>query len=54
MKKSGPRLRLGATLIVVVIAAALFAVEPNLLAHGSLVTTDMGMAAFYFLTAFFY
>ncbi len=30
------------------VAAALFALEPNLLAHGSLVTTDMGMAAFFF------
>ncbi len=32
-------------------ATALFAVEPNLLAHGSLVTTDMGMALFYFAVA---
>lgn len=33
------------------VAATLFAVEPNLLAHGSLVTTDMGMALFYFAAA---
>jgi hypothetical protein len=33
------------------VAAALFALEPNLLAHGSLVTTDMGMALFYFAAA---
>jgi 4-amino-4-deoxy-L-arabinose transferase-like glycosyltransferase len=32
-------------------AVFLFAVEPNLLAHGSLITTDMGMAVFYFTGA---
>lgn len=33
------------------LALLLFAVEPNLLAHGSLVTTDLGMSAFYFAGA---
>jgi hypothetical protein len=30
------------------VAGAAFALEPNLLAHGSLITTDMGMTAFFF------
>src|SRR5258706_2652010 len=46
----GPRLALGAALA----AGALCATEPNLLAHGSLVTTDMGMTVVFFaaVTAF--
>lgn len=31
-------------------AALLFALEPNLLAHASLITTDMGMSFFFFVT----
>ena len=34
------------------LAAVLWAFEPNLLAHGSLVTTDMGAAAFFVFTLF--
>lgn len=33
-----------------VAAVSLFALEPNLLAHGSLITTDMGMTFFFFTT----
>jgi hypothetical protein len=34
------------------LAAGLWAFEPNLIAHGSLVTTDMGAAAFFVFTLF--
>jgi hypothetical protein len=34
------------------LAAVLWAFEPNLIAHGSLVTTDMGAAAFFVFTLF--
>jgi hypothetical protein len=34
------------------LAACLWAFEPNLIAHGSLVTTDMGAAAFFVFTLF--
>jgi tetratricopeptide (TPR) repeat protein len=34
-------------------ALALFVLEPNLLAHASLVTTDLGLTTFYFGTAYF-
>ena len=35
-----------------ILAALLWAFEPNLIAHGSLVTTDMGAAAFFVFTLF--
>jgi hypothetical protein len=35
-----------------VLAAGLWAFEPNLIAHGSLVTTDMGAAAFFVFTLY--
>lgn len=40
-----------ATPLAATCAVFLFAVEPNLLANGALVTTDMGMAVFYFAGA---
>lgn len=40
-----------AGLMIASAAAALFATEPNLLAHGALITTDMGMTLFFFAAA---
>lgn len=34
------------------LSLALFAFDPNMIAHGSLYTTDMGLTAFYFFTIF--
>ena len=34
------------------VALALFAIDPNIMAHGSLYTTDMGLTAFYFFTIY--
>jgi hypothetical protein len=34
------------------VSLALFAIDPNIVAHGSLYTTDMGLTAFYFFTIY--
>ena len=39
-----------AGVIAASVAVLLFSLEPNLLAHGSLITTDMGMTVFFFAT----
>lgn len=44
------QLSAGRRLAAAGIAAGLLALEPNILAHGSLVTTDLGMTLFFFAT----
>jgi hypothetical protein len=48
MRGQGDRITHG--MLAAAAAVLLFAVEPNLLAHGSMITTDMGMSLFFFAT----